>query len=206
MNLELCASSFVVDAVSIDRGYANEVQSSKLEALILRNCECFWLIMNFEIMPMTRDHWQKVREIYLAGIATGQATFETDAPSWDEWNATHLEFARIVAVAQSDVKGWAALSPVSRRLAYKGVAEVTVYVAADCRGLGCGRILLDALISESEKGGIWTLQASIFPENVASIKLHRTYDFREVGYRERVSKLNGIWRNTILFERRSALY
>jgi L-amino acid N-acyltransferase YncA len=161
--------------------------------------------MNAELLPMTETHWTKVREIYLAGIAAGNATFETSAPSWEGWNEGHLKFARIVAVVSDEVKGWAALSPISRRPAYAGVAEVSVYVAPECHGKGLGRTLLEALIEESEEGGIWTLQASVFPENAASIRLHRSCGFREVGYRERISSLNGVWRNTVLLERRSTV-
>ena len=146
-----------------------------------------------------------VREIYLAGIVSGDATFETTAPSWEKWDSAHLSFARLVACIGTDVKGWAALSAVSTRPAYSGVAEVSVYVASDCRGEGYGHALLHALIGESEKNGIWTLQASIFPENLASIALHRGCGFREVGRRERIGKLNGVWRNTVLLERRSEL-
>lgn len=154
---------------------------------------------------MTVDHWTRVRAIYQAGIAAGQATFETSAPSLEEWNKAHLRLARIVAIIGGEVKGWAALSPVSRRDAYAGVAEVSVYVAPECHGQGLGRMLLEALVHESEEGGIWTLQASVFPENEASIRLHRSCGFREVGYRERISRLNGVWRNTMLLERRSTV-
>jgi L-amino acid N-acyltransferase YncA len=152
---------------------------------------------------MTRDDWQEVQTIYLEGIATGHATFETDAPSGEAWDQTHLPFARLVARHGEEVVGWAALSPVSRRRAYAGVAEVSVYVAQEHRGEGIGRALLEALIKESEQQGIWTLQAGVFPENAATIKLHKHCGFREVGHRERISKLNGIWRDTLLLERRS---
>lgn len=158
-----------------------------------------------EILSLTREHWPMVREIYLAGILGGDATFETAAPSWEKWNSAHLSFARLVACVGTAVNGWAALSAVSTRPAYSGVAEVSVYVASNCRGQGYGRALLKALISESEKNGIWTLQASIFPENLASISLHKSCGFREVGRRERIAKLNGVWRSTVLMERRSAL-
>lgn len=154
---------------------------------------------------MQPDHWPAVRSIYLDGIATGAATFETDAPSWPEWNANHLEFARLVACENEQVIGWAALSPVSQRRAYSGVAEVSVYVSGDRRGKGVGRALLEHLIRESEQNGIWTLQASVFPENAATIALHRACGFREVGKRERIGKLNGTWRDTLLLERRSQI-
>ena len=155
------------------------------------------------LLSLTRKHWPKVREIYLAGIASGHATFETAAPSWEEWDAAHLNFARLIVCRDTEVKGWAALSRVSARKAYEGVAEVSVYVAADCRGQGYGKELLKGLVAGSENHAIWTLQASIFPENVASITLHRTAGFREVGRRERIAKLNGVWRTTVLMERRS---
>ena len=158
-----------------------------------------------DLLPLTREHWPMVREIYLAGILSGDATFETAAPSWEKWNTAHLSFARLVACVGTEVKGWAALTAVSTRPAYSGVAEVSVYVASNCRGQGYGRALLKALIAESEKNGIWTLQASIFPENLASISLHKAGGFREVGRRERIAKLNGVWRNTVLMERRGAL-
>ena len=157
------------------------------------------------IRQMARDDWPAVRSIYLAGIATGHATFETRAPAWDKWTTTHLARPRLVSVSDNDVVGWAALSRVSGRRVYSGVAEVSVYVNEDSRGLGVGRLLLERLISESEKLGIWTLQASIFPENVASLALHKSCGFREVGRRERIGKMNGGWRDTVLLERRSNL-
>ena len=164
--------------------------------------------MSCIIEQMRAADWDQVRAIYLEGIRTGHATFETDAPSWERWDEAHLPFARLVmreGVTREGGKvfGWAALSPVSRRAVYRGVAEVTVYVAESARGHGIGRALLDALITESERNGIWTLQASIFPENTASVELHRRCGFREVGRRERIAMLNGLWRDTLLFERRS---
>jgi phosphinothricin acetyltransferase len=154
---------------------------------------------------MRDSDWEQVREIYLEGIRSGHSTFETEAPPWERWNETHLPFARLVMRAGERVNGWAALSPVSKRQVYRGVAELTVYVAESARGQGIGRALLEALIEESERNGIWTLQASIFPENLASIKLHRRCGFREVGRRERIAMLHGVWRDTLLFERRQAL-
>ena len=151
---------------------------------------------------MTANDWEQVREIYLEGIRSGNSTFETEAPSWEKWNENHLEIARLVMRDGETVIGWAALSPVSKRDVYRGVAEVTVYVTESARGKGHGRTLLGALIAESEKNGIWTLQASIFPENIASVELHLRCGFREVGKRERIAMLGGIWRDTILFERR----
>lgn len=152
---------------------------------------------------MTANDWQQVRSIYLEGVRSGNSTFETDAPSWEQWSEAHHEFARLVMRDEDKVLGWAALSPVSKRTAYRGVAELTVYVTESARHQGVGRALLQAVIDESEKNGIWTLQASIFPENTASAKLHLRCGFREVGRRERIATLNGVWRDTILFERRS---
>ena len=159
-----------------------------------------------EIKVLTTSDWERVRSIYRDGITTGQATFETEAPSWEGWDSSHLPFARLLAVAEENgtVQGWAALSPVSTRSVYAGVAEVSIYVAKDCRGLGLGRKLLEALCAESEKHGIWTLQASMFPENRASVALHRSCGFREVGIRERIGKLQDRWRDTMLMERRSS--
>ena len=157
------------------------------------------------IQQMRPVHWAQVKAIYLEGIATGHATFETDAPSWEAWDAAHLTFARLVARDSHAISGWAALSPVSRRPAYAGVAEVSVYVAANQRNAGVGRALLEALVAESEKNGIWMLQAVVFPENGATIALHLRCGFREVGRRERIGKLNNEWRDTVLLERRSAL-
>jgi L-amino acid N-acyltransferase YncA len=159
--------------------------------------------MNYIIEQMTSADWEQVRSIYLEGIRSGHSTFETDAPSWETWNEGHLPTPRIVARSGEKILGWAALSPVSRRHVYRGVAELTVYVAEVARGKGIGRALLEALIAESERHGIWTLQASIFPENTASVALHRHCGFREVGRRERIAMLAGVWRDTLLFERRS---
>ena len=144
-----------------------------------------------------------MRAIYLAGIETGHATFETEAPNWERWDENHLAAPRLVAVRDKTILGWAALSRVSRREVYAGVAEVSVYVDSQARGRGIGKLLLGNLISESEANGIWTLQASIFPENVSSIWLHRALGFREVGTRERIGQLKNVWRDTVLFERRS---
>ena len=161
--------------------------------------------MRIEIRPLRAEDWEAVRLIYLDGIATGQATFETSAPSWDSWNSDHLTSSRFVAVSDQTSVGWAALGPVSTRSAYAGVAEVSIYVASQFRGQGIGCALLERLIEEAERNGIWTLQASIFPENVASIALHKSCGFREVGVRERIGKLKGVWRNTVILERRSQL-
>jgi L-amino acid N-acyltransferase YncA len=147
--------------------------------------------------------WPAVAAIYLEGIATNQATFETQAPAWDRWNAVHLPAPRIVAVSGETLVGWAALSRISAREVYAGVAEVSVYVANGARRLGVGRTLLEKLIADSEANNIWTLQASIFPENVASLALHKSCGFREVGRRERIGRMQGVWRDTIVLERRS---
>lgn len=151
---------------------------------------------------MRTSDWEQVRSIYLEGVRSGNSTFETEAPSWEKWDEGHLAAPRLVMREEDVVLGWAALSPVSKRQVYRGVAEVTVYVTENARGKGVGRSLLEALITESEKTGIWTLQASIFPENRASIELHIRCGFREVGRRERIAMLNGVWRDTLLFERR----
>jgi L-amino acid N-acyltransferase YncA len=162
--------------------------------------------MGVVIRPLEPGHWEEVRLIYLEGIATGAATFERVAPSWERWNSSHLPFARLVALDEErveNVKGWAALSLVSARPAYAGVAEVSVYVRETARGHGIGKNLLERLVRESENNGIWTLQASVFPENQGSIRLHKTCGFRQVGIRHRVGNLNGAWRDTVLLERRS---
>lgn len=158
-----------------------------------------------QIRSLFAEDWERLSAIYREGIATGQATFETRVPSWAEWNISHLAAPRLVATDGEHVVGWAALSPVSARSVYAGVAEVSVYVSSNCRGRGVGKALLEALVAESETNKIWTLQASIFPENVASIALHKSCGFREVGRRERIGRMNGVWRDTVLLERRSRL-
>ena len=159
--------------------------------------------VKYTIDTLQASHWEAVRSIYLEGIATGDATFETDAPDWETWDRDHLSFGRLVARHDLSILGWAALSPASRRRVYEGVAEVSVYVAAAARGMGVGRSLLVALIEEAERNGIWTLQAGIFPENLVSIALHKSCGFREVGRRARIGLLRGVWRDVILLERRS---
>lgn len=158
-----------------------------------------------EILPLSPAHWNDVRAIYEAGIATGQATFETAAPAWAAWDAAHLADCRLVARRDGQIIGWAALSPVSSRCVYGGVAEVSVYVADGARGQGTGRALLAALVAASEAAGLWTLQAGIFPENEASVRLHQACGFRVVGRRERLGQLHGVWRDVLLLERRSAV-
>lgn len=159
--------------------------------------------MSHAIEPMRPDDWPRVREIYLDGIATGNATFETEAPAWPDWDAGHLPICRLVARMGAEVIGWAALSPVSKRRCYAGVAEVSLYVAATRRKQGVGRSLLLAVIGESERHGIWTLQGGSFPENEASLKLQASCGFRVIGRRERIGQLHGVWRDTIITERRS---
>ena len=156
------------------------------------------------IIAMTEAHWPTVKAIYEAGIATGNATFETQAPAWEAWDSAHLGHSRLVAVDEAGtVLGWAALSPVSSRCVYGGVAELSVYIAAEARGQGVGRQLLQALIADSEAHGIWTLQAGTFEENKASIGLHTQAGFRVIGHRERIGQHHGVWRNTVQMERRS---
>jgi phosphinothricin acetyltransferase len=152
---------------------------------------------------MKDEDWEAVRAIYQEGLATGNATFETAVPTWEEWTQDHLQDGRLVARRQGQILGWAALTPVSGRCVYAGVAEVSVYVAAAARGHGVGKTLLQALVQESEKAGIWTLQAGIFPENGASLALHHACGFRQVGRRERLGQVDGVWRDVILLERRS---
>ena len=159
--------------------------------------------MHSAIQELKAGDWATVRSIYLEGIATGNATFEINAPDLGSWHRNHLAFGRLVVRREDSIVGWAALSPASSRCVYAGVAEVSVYVAASARGMGVGRSLLVALIEEAERNGIWTLQAGIFPENLSSIALHRSCGFREVGRRERIGMLRGIWRDVILLERRS---
>ena len=159
--------------------------------------------MDFVIDSMRPQDWEFVRAIYLEGIETGQATFETEAPGWEGWDAGHLPQCRLAARSGDGVLGWAALSPVSKREVYAGVAEVSVYVGTAARGRGVGGALMRALIEASERHGVWTLQSSVFPENHASVALHLKHGFREVGRRERIARHHGVWRDTIVLERRS---
>ena len=153
---------------------------------------------------MKAEHWPDVKAIYESGIATGNATFQTGAPAWEEWDAAHIKTCRLVAVEQDEILGWAALTPVSGRCVYAGVAEVSIYISESARGKGLGSILLNALVAESEQHNFWTLQAGIFPENVASIRLHEACGFRMVGRREKIGQMQGVWRDTVLLERRSS--
>jgi L-amino acid N-acyltransferase YncA len=156
------------------------------------------------IISLLAGHWPEVKAIYEEGIATGHATFQTEAPEWVEWDRGHLPHSRLVILTDRGiVAGWAALSPVSGRAVYAGVAEVSVYIRAGERGRRAGLQLLRALVEESERNGIWTLQAGIFPENVPSLKIHAHCGFRQVGFRERIGAMDGVWRDTVLLERRS---
>jgi L-amino acid N-acyltransferase YncA len=157
-----------------------------------------------EICPVMREHWKDVRRIHAEGIDTGMATFETESASdWERWSEEHLEHCRFAAIHEGSVVGWAALSPVSDRCVYGGVAEVSIYIGAEARGIGVGSRLMQHLIEESEEQGIWTLQAGVFPENEPSIALHEKFGFRVVGRRERLGKLEGRWRDVLMLERRS---
>lgn len=154
---------------------------------------------------MSEAHWPAVAQIYKQGIDTGFATFEKEVPSYEQWNKNHILRCRLVALRDDKVEGWAALSPVSGRCVYGGVAEVSVYVAEKTRGFGLGKLLMEELITASEKEGFWTLQSGIFPENKGSIKLHEKAGFRYLGKRERIGQLDGIWKDNLLFERRSKI-
>ena len=159
--------------------------------------------MNPIVTPMIPEDWETVRRILEDGIATGHASFDTEVPDWDAWDSSHLEVCRLVARIDGEIAGWAALSPVSSRCVHSGVAEVSVYVGSGFRGKGVGRALMRELVDASEHEGIWTLQGGVFPENAASIALQRAFGFREVGRQERLGKLNGVWRDVVLMERRS---
>jgi L-amino acid N-acyltransferase YncA len=156
-----------------------------------------------ELRLLRPDDWLAVRAIYQAGIDTGNATFETAVPDWPAWNAAHLTDHRLVARLDDRIVGWTALAPVSDRCAYAGVAEDSLYVAPDAQGRGVGRALLAAVVASAERGGIWTIQTGIFPENQASVRLHQACGFRLVGVRERLGQLHGRWRDVLLLERRS---
>jgi L-amino acid N-acyltransferase YncA len=159
--------------------------------------------MTVTIGALRSEDWEAVSAIYAEGIATGNATFETEVPRWEHWDARHLENCRLVARRDGRVIGWTALSPVSARAVYRGVVEESIYIAGAARGQGVGKLLLTAVIEASEVAGLWMLQTSIFPENTASIALHQACGFRAVGQRERIAKLHGMWRNTVFMERRS---
>ncbi len=159
--------------------------------------------MDCVIEKMKDEDWPVVKTIYEEGIATGDATFEADAPDWEQWNKSHLRDCRLVAKSSDEIIGWFALSPVSDRCAYVGVAEGSLYVKSSARGQGVGKTLLKAAIEESERIGIWTLQSGTFPENTASIAMQKACGFREVGVREKIGCMNGQWRDVVLMERRS---
>ncbi len=161
--------------------------------------------MDFCIDPLLFDDWESLRAIYIEGMETGLATFETEAPTWETWNESHLLTCRLAARLEGRLAGWAALGPVSRRAVYAGVAEVSIYVAREARGKGAGSQLLQALIDASEQAGFWTLQSVIMAENTPSLRLHLRSGFREVGRRERIGQRCGIWHDTILLERRSGI-
>jgi L-amino acid N-acyltransferase YncA len=149
------------------------------------------------------EHWPEVARIYAEGIATGNATFETDVPSWEAWDTSHLAAHRFVALDGERVVGWAAISPVSERCVYGGVVENSVYVSEEVRGRGVGRALLERLIESTEAAGIWTIQTGIFPENDRSVRLHESVGFEIVGRRKKLGRLRGVWRDVLLMERRS---
>lgn len=158
---------------------------------------------HIEIREMLDTDWPMVKKIYVEGIATGNATFQTEVPTFEEWTTSHHPTCRMVAVNKKNVVGWIAISPVSKRVVYKGVGEVSIYVSTKVKNKGIGTLLLLKLIEESEKHGFWTLQSSIFKENIASIKLHKNQGFREVWFREKIAQHNGMWRDVLLLERRS---
>ena len=159
--------------------------------------------MNFDVEKLQPEDWPQVREIYIEGIESGDATFETEAPAWDAWDSSHREDSPFVGRSNGCVLGWAALSPVADRCVYGGVAEASAYIARQEAGRGVGTVLLEMLIQGSEEAGLWTLQAGIFPENEASLRLHAKLGFRRIGYRERLGQMRGVWRDVILLERRS---
>jgi L-amino acid N-acyltransferase YncA len=160
-------------------------------------------LLSVELRDLRSDDWPEVSRIFSEGIATGNATFETEVPSWERWDATHLPEHRFVAERDGRVVGWIALAPVSSRSCYAGVAEVSAYVGEEARGEGVGASLLTAVIDSSERAGIWTLQTGVFPENEVSVRLLQRFGFRAVGTQERIGQLHGIWRDVVLLERRS---
>jgi len=159
--------------------------------------------MTVKITSFKNDHWPAVAEIYRLGLLTRKATFETEVPEYQTWIGKFHKHLLWVALNNNEVIGWAGLSSVSIRKAYAGVAEVTIYIHPDYKSKGIGKQLMSHLVNESEKAGIWTLYAAIFSENPASIKVHLSNGFREIGYREKIAQLDGEWKNTVLFERRS---
>jgi phosphinothricin acetyltransferase len=162
------------------------------------------LVARVDVRDLTPRDWPEVSRIYAEGIATGDATFERSVPSWDDWDATHLREHRYVAEAEGGVVGWVALAPASSRCVYAGVAEISAYVDEHARGRGVGTALLERLIEQAERGGIWTLETGVFPENAPSLALLKRFGFREVGVRERIGQMNGVWRDVVFLERRAA--
>jgi phosphinothricin acetyltransferase len=156
-----------------------------------------------QLRALLATDWEAVAQIFQEGILTKVATFRTQVPTWIAWDEGHLRHSRLVSLVEGQVVGWAALSPVSSRPAYRGVAEVSIYVSTQKLGVGIGSKLLAQLIVESEQAGIWTLQSVVFPENEASMRLHQKHGFRIVGYREKISRIDEVWRDTVLLERRS---
>ena len=154
------------------------------------------------VRPLHPDDYPAVAAVFAEGIATGLATFETEVPGWDEWDAAHLPDHRFVAELDGEVVGWIAVVPYSRRAVYRGVGEESVYVAERARGRGVGRALLETVIESAREGGLWTLQAGVFTDNGPSLALHRALGFREVGIRERIGQLDGVWRDVVLLELR----
>jgi L-amino acid N-acyltransferase YncA len=154
------------------------------------------------VRPLDPDDYPAVAGVFAEGIATGLATFETSVPTWEEWDAAHLREHRFVSELDGEVVGWVAVVPYSRRAVYRGVGEESVYVAERARGRGVGRALLEAVIESARDGGLWTLQAGIFPDNLPSLELHRRLGFREIGVRERIGQLDGVWRDVTLLELR----
>ncbi|WP_108867478.1 GNAT family N-acetyltransferase [Aquimarina aquimarini] len=158
---------------------------------------------SIKIKKITKQDWPSISAIYQEGIDTGIATFETKVPTWKNWNISHIKPCRFKAIIDNCIAGWIALSPASKRKVYQGVAEISIYITSEYRGLGIGRLLLSSAIEESENVGIWTLQAGIFSQNKASISLHTSLGFRIIGYREKIAQLNGIWYDNTILERRS---
>lgn len=156
-----------------------------------------------EITAIVKEHYPNISRIYKEGIETGHATFETTVPEWEDWDKSKLKHSRLAAIVDDTVVGWAALSPVSNRCVYEGVAEVSIYISNMHKGKGIGTALISKLIDDSEANGIWTLQSGMFPENEATVALHQRFGFRLVGYREKIGKLGKTWRDTIIMERRS---
>jgi L-amino acid N-acyltransferase YncA len=159
--------------------------------------------MDIHIDTMQDFDWEQIREIYREGLNTGQASFEAEPPTWEQWDGAHHRHSRLVAREGNRVVGWGALAPVSKRKCYAGVAEVSIYLSTSRHGMGLGRRLLTELIASSERHGVWSLYGSTFPENEASLRMQTSCGFRVVGQRERIAQHHGIWRDTIITERRS---